>query len=100
MLASGTRVYVSAVPGRPAEESINAAIRLRAAGFEPVPHVAVRNFESSGALDDFLARLNGEASVQRVLVIAGDRAPSGPFRHARDAIDSGLLQRRRHRRLS
>src|SRR5215469_7241865 len=89
VLSRGTRVYLSAVPGRPAEESISAAIRLRAAGFEPVPHVAVRNFASPQALGDFLARLTNEAQVRRVLVIAGDRAECGPFRRAHDAIDSG-----------
>jgi methylenetetrahydrofolate reductase (NADPH) len=94
VLKRGTRVYLSAVPNRPAEESLAAAIRVRTAGFEPVPHVAVRNFASLAALDDFFARLNGEAAVDSVLVIAGDRAEYGPFRRALDAIDSGLLQRR------
>jgi methylenetetrahydrofolate reductase (NADPH) len=94
VLAPGTRIYVSAVPGRPAGESIAAAIRLRATGFEPVPHVAVRNFASASALGDFLERLSGEAGVQRVLVVAGDRDDGGPFRQARDVIASGLLQRR------
>ena len=93
-LPRGTRVYISAVPHRAAEESVTAAIRLRAAGLEPVPHVAVRNFASVDALDDCLARLNGEAEVRRVLVIAGDRADHGPFRSAADAIDSGLFRRR------
>src|ERR1700686_344709 len=94
VLPHGTRVYVSAVPHRPAEKPIPAAPRLRAAGLEPVPHVAVRNFGSVDALDDFLARLNGEAEVRRVLVIAGDRGEHGPFRCAADAIDSGLFRRR------
>jgi methylenetetrahydrofolate reductase (NADPH) len=94
VLPRGTRVYVSAVPHRPMDESISAAIRLRVAGLEPVPHVAVRNFASVGALDDFLAHLNGEAEVRRVLVIAGDRGEHGPFRSAADAIDSGLFRRR------
>src|SRR5581483_1055443 len=71
-----------------------AAIRLRSAGFEPVPHVAVRNFDSPRALDDFVARLNGEADVRHALVIAGDRETCGPFRSAADAIDSGLFRRR------
>jgi methylenetetrahydrofolate reductase (NADPH) len=94
VLRRGTRVYLSAVQSKPAEESIAAAKRLRAAGFEPVPHVAVRNFESPHALDDFVARLNGEANVQRILVIAGDRETCGPFRCAADAVDSGLFRRR------
>ena len=94
VLPRGACVYISAVPHRPAEESVTAAIRLRAAGLEPVPHVAVRNFGSADALDDCLTRLNGEAEVRRVLVIAGDRADHGPFRCAADAIDSGLFRRR------
>jgi methylenetetrahydrofolate reductase (NADH) len=94
VLPRGTRVYVSAVPGRPAQEAISAAMRLRLAGFEPVPHIAVRNFDSREALDDFLAKLTDQAQVRRVLVIAGDRAECGPFRRAHDAIDSGVFRRR------
>mgnify|MGYP001339495016 CR=1 FL=1 len=94
VLARGTQIYVSAVPNRPADESVGAAVRLRAAGFEPVPHVAVRNFASAAALDDFLARLAGEAEVRRALVIAGDRSECGPFKRAHDAIDSGVFRRR------
>jgi len=100
VLPRATRVYISAVPHRPAEESIGAAIRLRSAGLEPVPHIAVRNFASVDALDDFLARLNGEAEVRRALVIAGDRSDHGPFRCAADAIDSGLFRRRGFRSVS
>jgi methylenetetrahydrofolate reductase (NADPH) len=93
-LRRGARVYLSAVPHRAADESLGAAIKVRGAGFEPVPHVAVRNFASATALDDFLARLCGEAEVRRALVIAGDRAECGPFRRAQDAIDSGVFRRR------
>jgi methylenetetrahydrofolate reductase (NADPH) len=90
-----TRIYLSAVPARPSEELIASATAIRAAGFEPVPHVAVRNFSSAAALDDFLSRLHAQANVRRILVIAGDRAhPAGPFRRAIDAIDGGLLRRR------
>jgi methylenetetrahydrofolate reductase (NADH) len=94
VLKRDTRIYLSAVPGRPAEEAIAAAVRLRAAGYEPVPHLAVCNFASVDALNNFLARLNGEAQVECVLVVAGDRAECGPFRRALDAIDSGMLRRR------
>jgi methylenetetrahydrofolate reductase (NADPH) len=99
VLARGTRVYLSAVPNRPADESLAAAVQIRAAGLEPVPHVAVRNFASAEALDTFLARLNGEAGVETVLVIAGDRAEHGPFRSALDVIDNGVLRRRGVRRI-
>jgi methylenetetrahydrofolate reductase (NADPH) len=94
VLKRGTKIYLSAVPSRPADESVDNAIRLRAAGLEPVPHVAVRNFATLEVLDDFLARLNAEAGVDGVLVIAGDRGECGPFRCGLDAIDSGVLRRR------
>jgi|EndMetStandDraft_8_1072994.scaffolds.fasta_scaffold63758_2 methylenetetrahydrofolate reductase (NADPH) len=90
----GTRVYVSAVSTHPARESIEAAIELRKAGFEPVPHLAVRNFATADELDGFLARMSGEAGVQRLLVIAGDRdEPAGDFHSSVEVIDSGALQR-------
>jgi methylenetetrahydrofolate reductase (NADPH) len=92
--APGTHVYLSAVLTRPQEEVVEQAARVRAAGLEPVPHLAVRNFASADALARFLDRLTREASVRKLLVIAGDRAePAGPFRGALEAIDSGLISR-------
>jgi methylenetetrahydrofolate reductase (NADPH) len=74
---------------------VEQAARVQAAGLEPVPHLAVRNFASTEALARFLDRLTGEAGVRRLLVIAGDRAePAGPFHGALEAIDSGLISRR------
>jgi methylenetetrahydrofolate reductase (NADPH) len=82
------------VSTHPARESIEAAIELHKAGFEPVPHLAVRNFATADELDAFLARMSGEAGVQRLLVIAGDRdEPAGDFHSAVEVIDSGALQR-------
>ena len=89
----GASVYVSAIPGHPAEEQIAVAAALRAHGVEPIPHIAVREFTNAQALGAHLARLVEQASVGRALVIAGDRAePAGPFRAAIELIESGLLQ--------
>jgi methylenetetrahydrofolate reductase (NADH) len=86
------RVYVSAVLTRPVEQQLDVVAALAAAGFEPVPHLAVRGFTSAGALDAHLARL-AATGVRRLLVIAGDRAaPAGPFHAAIEVIESGLLQ--------
>jgi methylenetetrahydrofolate reductase (NADH) len=91
---AGTRVYVSAVPSRPIAEAIDTALRLAAAGFEPVPHLAARNFASARELDEFLSRISSEAGVRRVLVVAGDReAPAGAFRSSLEVIDGGALRR-------
>ena len=96
--APGTRIYISALASRPAAEQVPLAVRLRARGFEPVPHLAARNFAGHAALDDHLARLAGEADVTRLLGIGGDRdAPAGAFHHAIEVIESGLPQNRRIR---
>jgi methylenetetrahydrofolate reductase (NADPH) len=94
VLPSGTPIYLSAVAGRPHSELIEAATRVRARGFEPVPHLAARDLSSHAALDDLMFRLTTWAGVRRVLVIAGDRdRAAGPFGSALDVIESGLLQR-------
>jgi methylenetetrahydrofolate reductase (NADPH) len=92
--APGTQIYLSAVLTRPQEEVVAQAAAIRAAGLEPVPHLAVRNFANAEALKRFVGRLSGEAGVRRLLVIAGDRAePAGPFLGALEAIDSGMISR-------
>src|SRR5260370_29620504 len=94
IVPAGASVYVTAVPRRPARETIETAARLRTAGFEPVPHLAVRGFASALELDDFLARASGEAGVPRVLVIAGDHdEPARDLPSAIEVIDGGALQR-------
>jgi methylenetetrahydrofolate reductase (NADPH) len=92
-LGGDVSLYISAIPSRPPEEQIAVATALRAHGVEPIPHIAVREFASVQALATRLARLVEQASVRRVLIIAGDRAePAGPFHAAIELIESGLLQ--------
>jgi methylenetetrahydrofolate reductase (NADPH) len=87
-------IYLAAIPTRPLAELVEYAAATRAAGFEPVPHLAVRNLPSRAALDDLLSRLVGEAGIKRALVIAGDAdRAQGPYASALEAIESGLLQR-------
>jgi methylenetetrahydrofolate reductase (NADPH) len=89
---AGTRVYLTAVPGRALEETIAGAMRLRAAGFEPVPHLAVRGLANATALEDALSHLVA-AGARQLLVIAGDHDRAGPYSQALDVIESGLLPR-------
>ena len=92
--APGTAIYLSALPRRPTAEIVGHAVMIRAAGFEPVPHLAARHFPDRAALDDVLQHLAKEAGVRRVLVISGDRdRAEGPFASALDVVESGLLQR-------
>src|SRR6266481_4427599 len=69
---AGTEVTITFLPGDNYHHNVETASALRRAGFDPVPHIAAREIASHEALDDFLARLRGEADVRRVLLIAGD----------------------------
>jgi methylenetetrahydrofolate reductase (NADPH) len=90
LVPPGTQVYIPAVPHQPAARIVDAAVKLRAAGFEPVPHIAARDYVDVVQLEDVLR----QAGARRALIIAGDRdRPAGPFGDALAIIESGLLQR-------
>lgn len=92
-LAPGTEVYIAFVPGEAHHAVVAMATRLRAAGFEPVPHVTARNVATGAQLGDFLARLAGDAGVTRALVIAGDvERPAGPYHSSLELLQTGLFQ--------
>ncbi|GIK80159.1 MAG: methylenetetrahydrofolate reductase [Pseudorhodoplanes sp.] len=92
--APGTAVYLSAIPTRAPEEVLDQAVAVRTAGFEPVPHLAARNFASATQLSALLEKFAAQAGVVRVLVIAGDRdRAAGPYAGALELIESGLLAR-------
>jgi methylenetetrahydrofolate reductase (NADPH) len=89
----GAPLYLSAPPGQLPQQLVRIAKSTRAAGFEPVPHIAARNFPSRATLKDFVERLAGEAGARSALVVAGDTdCPAGPFEGAIGVIESDLLQ--------
>jgi methylenetetrahydrofolate reductase (NADPH) len=91
--AVGCDVTITFLPGDNFRGNVETAVALRRAGYNPVPHIAAREIATREALDDFLARLRGEADTRRVLLIAGDVAGArGPFKASRDLAATGLLQ--------
>jgi methylenetetrahydrofolate reductase (NADPH) len=91
--AEGCDVTITFLPGDNFRGNVETATALRRAGYNPVPHIAAREIASREVLDDFLARLRGEANVSRVLLVAGDVAGArGPFKASRDLAATGLLQ--------
>jgi methylenetetrahydrofolate reductase (NADPH) len=94
LLDPGTRVFVNH-PGSVTHHDIVAACaKLRHAGFDSVPHVAVRRLASFTQASDFLQRAVGEADVAAALIIGGDPDhPAGPFPDSYDLLASGLVER-------
>ena len=99
-MAPGSEVYIASIPGGSYHSAITAAAALTQAGFIPVPHVAARNMASFTQLNDFLARLAGEAGVTRMLVIGGDNErPAGPYDSSLALLQTGAFQRNGIRRV-
>src|SRR5690606_20533550 len=93
LLAPGTDVHVTFLPGTPYHHVLSTATRLRQVGLNPVPHLAARRFASAAAVADFAARLRDEAGVGRVLLIAGDsESAAGPFESSLQVLETGVFE--------
>jgi methylenetetrahydrofolate reductase (NADPH) len=93
LLAPGTTVFVNHPPSVTHHDIVAACVRLRRAGFVPVPHVAARRLASFTQASDFLQRAASEAAVERILLIGGDDGPMGPFRASLDLLATGVVER-------
>ena len=92
LMPAGTDVYAPWLPGTPYHHLVAVARHLRRAGFNPVPHISARRLTDTAAARDFFGRLQGEAGVERVLLIAGDsEAAVGAYDSSLALIETGLL---------
>ena len=93
-LDPGTEVYLTWIPGEDLFRAVVPAAKLRRAGLFPVPHIGARHLESTEHLDGLLGRFTGEAGVDRVLLIGGERdKPLGPYDATLQVMQSGLLEK-------
>ena len=90
----GTEVFLTWIPGANPMALVEVAAQLRSAGMCPVPHVAARHLESSDQLERLAARLAGDAGVDRILLIGGDRAkPAGPYDSSLAVMQTDVFQK-------
>jgi len=100
-LAPGKQVYVSFLPKQTWAQTQASCRAVRAAGFDPVPHVPVRLLKSAQELSALLRGLVREARISELLLIAGDYAQAcGPFHCVADVLRSGILTEQGLQRVS
>lgn len=93
-LEPSTEVFLPWIPGADPFDTVPAAAKLRRGGLKPVPHVCARHIESSAQLEQYAGRLLGEAGVDRVLMIGGDRAkPAGPYHSSLQVMQAEAFQK-------
>ncbi len=77
-LPPGARVQVTASPSRPIETTVDLATRLRAEGFDAIPHLAARRIRDEAHVRDLLTRI-ADAGITGAFVVGGDGDPVGAF---------------------
>ena len=93
-LPSRALVSLTWIPGSDPKHMITSAARLRHAGLLVMPHIGARHVRSLAQLEQLAEGLMGEAGVDRVLLIGGDRAtPAGPFESSLAILRTGVFQR-------
>lgn len=92
-LAPGTCVYIALIDPADVANQLQAAIAVRQAGLEPVPHVPARFVRD---LDDLKARvgdLAAKAGVRQMLVLGGGApVPIGKYDAAVQLLETGVFQ--------
>ena len=92
LLPGATRVYIAHIDGTPIAEMVATAARLRAEGFEPMPHFPARIIRDAAMLKDWVARYRGEADVRQGLILAGGVTnPVGKLHTSMQLLESGAF---------
>ena len=93
-IAPETPVAITFLPNETMDARIEAAVGLRALGFEPMPHLSARRIASHEELEQMVARTTAEAGVRRMFLVAGDPpVPAGPFADTMSLIETGIFER-------
>jgi methylenetetrahydrofolate reductase (NADPH) len=92
-LPPGTRVFIALIDPADVENQRNAAIAVRQAGLEPVPHVPARFVRDLDDLKSRIGALAQEAGVRQMLVLGGGApVPIGRYDAAIQLLETGVFQ--------
>jgi methylenetetrahydrofolate reductase (NADPH) len=100
LLPEGTRVYIAHIEGTPIEDMVTTAARLAKDGYAVMPHFPARIIKDQATLADWIARYQGEASVDQALLLAGGVAqPHGDYLSSMQLLETGLFDKAGFKRL-
>ena len=92
LLPSGTPVYVNHLPRHRLLDTLPTLAAVRAAGLEPVPHIAARRIRDRAELQAYLAHATADAGVRKALILGGDEPQAaGPYADGAALLREGML---------
>lgn len=91
-IPAGTPINIAFLGNETHAQRIDAAVRIRQCGFEPVPIISSRRLRSVQDRDVLLTGLAGAARPSRFMLVGGDpSSPAGPYRDSLDLIAGGII---------
>ncbi len=92
-LPQGTPIFIALIDPADVDNQLKAAVALRKAGLEPIPHVPARFVIDEADLKKRIAALAGEAGVKTMLVLGGGApTPIGKFDAAIQLLRTDVFQ--------
>ncbi len=99
-LPKGAPVFIALIDPADVASQLKAAVALRKAGLEPVPHIPARFVLDDADLQTRIAALAGEAGATQMLVLGGGApTPIGKFDAAIQLLRSDVFQKNGVKRL-
>jgi len=93
LLPARTEVFLSDIPRRSAQDVVGTCARIAGAGLLPVPHFAVRRFDSAPSFERVLRDCATTGFARKAMLVAGDHdPPAGPFTDVAAALGEGTLK--------
>lgn len=93
-IPADTPLSVTFLPGEAHQARVEAAVAVRALGFEPMPHFSARRILSEDDFEAYLRDVVRLAGVTRCFIVAGDPAePMGPYHDTSALLATGAFER-------
>ncbi|MEM7169011.1 MAG: methylenetetrahydrofolate reductase [Pseudomonadota bacterium] len=93
-LRPGAKVAVTFLPGSDFADTVSTSKRLKAEGFEPLPHFAARSIPTRADLQSYLDKLQNEVGIQEVVALGGAvTTPLGDFSSSMELLETGLFDK-------
>ena len=92
LLPAGTLVYIAHIEGTPITEMVETAKRIAGEGFPVMPHFPARIIKDAPTLREWIKMYQGEAGVERALLLAGGvTQPHGDFHSSMQLLETGAF---------
>ena len=92
-LAQGTNIFIALIDPAEVDAQINACVALRAAGFEPIPHVPARFVRDEEDLKSRIGAFADKAKVSTILCLGGGAPePIGKYNAAIQLMETGIFE--------